>query len=305
VGGVSRTSPLDLRRLRLTVIAGPSIYLTQRGGSTRSTSEVSPREAPGNHQLQPPECVPVRGPRWVFPGESPVKISGNLYEAYAKGYDCRAAASWVRKMAGKKLPAPPQTADNSDAPDSVPLNGPPRFTCIGRRDANGHAYIGSCRKGKSGVEFGWNSNVANRVAGVVHDASGFGGSDTGIVLTPLDQGRYRLEVQNTSAIGFVNSFTWTPPPGLTITAVTHASGGDCALAPKGNISCTGNLQPPTCLCKGDGGTMTIEFAASGGKETARSVTHGSVGAKVRITAMKPVPYQIPSSPQEARHRGGL
>ena len=41
-------------------------------------------------------------------------------------------------------------------------------------------------------------------------------------------GKYQIEIENTSGIGFINTFTWNPPPGMTITAVTSTEGAIAA-----------------------------------------------------------------------------
>ena len=50
------------------------------------------------------------------------------------------------------------------------------------------------------------------------------GTDALSILTSLGADRYRLVVENTSPIGSINGFTWSPPSGWTVTAVTANSG---------------------------------------------------------------------------------
>jgi len=69
-------------------------------------------------------------------------------------------------------------------------------------------------------------------------------------------GKYQVEVDNTSGKGFINSFNWVPPAGLTITAITSTEGGHCTLVPNPvpgagtpMISCVGGqkgMAPPKC-----------------------------------------------------------
>ena len=72
--------------------------------------------------------------------------------------------------------------------------------------------------------------------------------DAVTVITVLDQskGLYQLLIQNTSGIGFINTFNWVPPAGFTVTAVTSSEGGRCTVS-NGDISCTGGgkgIAPP-------------------------------------------------------------
>jgi hypothetical protein len=114
----------------------------------------------------------------------------------------------------------------------------------------------------------------------------------------LGDGKYQLEVQNTSDIGYINTFEWHPPPGLTLTAVTSSEGGRCQLR-SGAISCRGGgkgLTPPQCTCI-PGGFLTVNFTATGLAPTISNgvVTHyGMVGSFLLITTVTPVPYHIPS-----------
>src|SRR5207248_124408 len=67
-------------------------------------------------------------------------------------------------------------------------------------------------------------------AGIDPDQFAEGGSDVVSTVRPLGQGRYRIVVQNSSSIGFINSFVWLAPEGVTVTAVTGSSTGHCKLA---------------------------------------------------------------------------
>ena len=112
----------------------------------------------------------------------------------------------------------------------------------------------------------------------------------------LGNGKYRLLVQNTSGVGFVNSFDWVAAPGMKITAVTSTSTGSCKV--KNNVlACVGNLKPPKCTCL-PGGSMTIEFTATGDNTTdpkGVQTSYGVQGSYIAVKTVTPVPYHIPSS----------
>src|SRR5262245_52811518 len=42
--------------------------------------------------------------------------------------------------------------------------------------------------------------------------------------------RFQLTISNASSIGFINSFSWSPPPGMSVVKVTGSSAGRCTLA---------------------------------------------------------------------------
>src|ERR1700730_4912220 len=58
---------------------------------------------------------------------------------------------------------------------------------------------------------------------------GRGAGDAVAIVRWLSPGLYQLDVQNTSGIGYIDTFRWTPPLGMTITAVTSSEGGKCTL----------------------------------------------------------------------------
>jgi hypothetical protein len=121
------------------------------------------------------------------------------------------------------------------------------------------------------------------------------GNDANVVVRQLSNGRFELLVQNTSGIGWINSFQWVPPAGMTVTKISHTSLGSCKLA-AGAISCTAKLKPPNCTCR-VGGSMTVDFTATGRDPTTldgHPLTLGVVGSYLRIAKMTPVPYHIPS-----------
>ncbi len=125
---------------------------------------------------------------------------------------------------------------------------------------------------------------------------GRGSGDAVVIVRWLGPNAYQLDVQNTSGIGFINQFVWTPPLGMTVTAVTSSEGGKCSLV-GGNIECNGNMRPPACTCLA-GGELTVNFTAAGLQPTYANgywTYYGIVGATLQITQMTPVPYHIPSS----------
>jgi hypothetical protein len=139
------------------------------------------------------------------------------------------------------------------------------------------------------------SSGATTTAAADPNTLGKGSADAVTVVTWLSPGKYMLDVQNTSGIGFINQFTWVPPLGLTITAVTSSEGGRCSLV-GGNIQCNGKVAPPTCTCRA-GGELTVNFTATGLEPTFANgywTYHGFSGDYLQIQQMTPVPYHIPS-----------
>src|SRR5215470_15202332 len=77
-------------------------------------------------------------------------------------------------------------------------------------------------------------------------------------------GKYQIELENTSGVGYINAFAWVPPTGLTVTAVTKTTGGRCSVV-QNEIRCSGakrGIAPPICVCR-PGGFMTVTFRAAG------------------------------------------
>jgi hypothetical protein len=292
----------------LTVAAAAGIVSYLVGGGSASSASGGPSPAPSpltalrSHQLLSPECTPVAGPRWTAPGTT--LITSDLYEVFAIHMSCKQASTWTRKLAHGTVPVK-RTGNISD------VHGPAGWSCGGWPDKFGHAYAGGCRRGRSA--FGWNWNVANRRVVWVPTENGglmlqkLAGTDAESIIRPLTNGHYRLEVLNTSGVGFLDSFTWAPPSGLKLTRISKVSGADCSLV-AGKLSCVANLHPPGCLCDGTGGDLTIELTLvpqTGGTKPKSDVTYGTQGSDFEITKMTPVPYLIPGTPQEARRRGGL
>jgi hypothetical protein len=125
-------------------------------------------------------------------------------------------------------------------------------------------------------------------------------SDAVSVVRFLDpsQGKYQLEVENTSGIGYINTFNWVPPASMTVTSITSSQGGRCTVV-RNTISCRGGakgIAPPKCTCL-SGGTMTVNFTATGNEPKFNGTYwtyYGIVGSYMQITSMTPVPYHIPS-----------
>jgi hypothetical protein len=256
----------------------------------------------GSHQLYKPECEPVKGRRWNYPGDQ--KISSNLYEMFAINYPCSEAAKWTKRLLRAQIKF--KTGGN----ESV-LNGPKGFYCSAWPDTSNHAYAGGCQKRNSPEAFAWNWNVLNRRVVFTPDENGVVhlekllGSDAEVVLSAVGD-HYKLDVHNTSGVGSIDRFTWTPPPGWTVTKVVKVTGGHCQLDKTTNVIwCGGKIQPPTCLCKGDGAILSIEFTAKAPKETTKNghpLLFGSAGALLRIKAMTPVPYLIPGTPEAEKQQ---
>jgi hypothetical protein len=325
----------------LAVAGGAAFSMLSGGSSSPSTAPSNPTTSDPmaallGHPLLPPECKPVKGSRWVYPKSPPVrglppvvaKISSNLYEVFAIHYSCAEASAWIRKLSQEKIPI-------LHSGNVTVLKGPKGYYCSAYPDANGLAYAGACQlKGGGGCvvgknaqgrqytggqgckltggdrAFGWNWNVANRrvvfqpnpdtgVVQLIH----LSGSDTNVVFRYLN-GSYQLQVLNTSGIGYLNGFTWVPSAGWKVTKITSTSGADCSLTTQGKIFCRGSVQPPTCLCTDDGGSVVIDFEATPTKKNS-GYLFGGAPWQFKITKMTPVPYIIPGAPDEAKKRSGV
>jgi hypothetical protein len=124
-------------------------------------------------------------------------------------------------------------------------------------------------------------------------------TDAVTIIRPLNPmaGKYQVEVENTSDIGYINTFNWVPPNEMTIIAITSTKGGTCHLT-NNVIMCTGakhGIAPPKCTCHA-GGRMTVNFTATGCSPTFNGHwwTYRGCGSSTDITSMTPVPYHIPS-----------
>jgi hypothetical protein len=328
----------------LAAVAGGTYLLVGRGSSAPTSPAASAKTVSGNalalsalqgHPLAAPECTPIKGRRWVYPIGPPVrglpnvvaKINSNLYEVFAINYSCKQAAEWTRKLSGLQIPV-------KHSGNVTVLKGPPGYYCSAWPDANGRAYAGGCQSKGGGdcltpkspygekytsgrgckvaggkKAFGWNWNVANRRVVFAHDDKGVlhlvhvSGSDTNVIFRYL-KGKYQLQVLNTSGIGYLNGFTWKPSPGWTVTQIKSSTGATCTRTPGGTITCTGNVNPPSCLCTGDGGIVSVEFTATPTKKNA-GYLFGGGPAQFKVTKMTPVPYLIPGTPDEAAKRNGV
>jgi hypothetical protein len=134
-----------------------------------------------------------------------------------------------------------------------------------------------------------NPNLKN-VPGHDPDAEQRAGTEVHATIRAAGNGHYQVLVQNTSQIGFINSFDWIPPAGMTVTSVSSST-GHCELERK-VIACQATLRPPKCTCR-PGGRMTIDFTADV-EGTAGKVEYGFFNASVVVRTMTPVPYIIPS-----------
>jgi hypothetical protein len=132
-------------------------------------------------------------------------------------------------------------------------------------------------------------------AGVAPETLPKGAADAVSVFRWIGPGQYQLDVQNTSGIGYIDTFNWVPPVNLTVTAVTSTVGGHCSLV-GGDIQCSGKIPPPTCTCQA-GGDLVVNFTGTGLEPTFANgywTYYGIVGAYLQIETMTPVPYHIPS-----------
>jgi hypothetical protein len=285
-------------------------------------------------QLLKPECAPVTGPRWAYPVGPPIRglpppiadIKSDLYEVFAINFPCQKAVAWIRKFA--KLHVAVKHNGNATV-----LKGPKGWYCSAFPDKHGLAYAGGCQsKGGGGCiaknnygqsypqgrgckltggkqAFGWNWNVANRRVVFGHDAKGVvhlfhvSGADSNLLFRYLN-GKYQIQVLNTSGIGYLDSFTWRASAGWKVKAITSSSGASCSVTKAGAIHCAGRVHPPSCLCTGDGGVVTVTFTAVPTKKKA-GYLFGGAPWQFKITKMTPVPYLIPGTPDEAQKREGV
>jgi hypothetical protein len=112
-------------------------------------------------------------------------------------------------------------------------------------------------------------------------------------------GLYQLEVENTSDIGYIKSFDWTAPAGLTITAIRKTTGGTCRMAENG-FSCVGaerGIAPPKHHTV-PGGSLMITFTATGysPKFNGHYWTYYGWDGRVAITGVSPAPAAAAAGP---------
>ena len=145
------------------------------------------------------------------------------------------------------------------------------------------------------------SQLVTQVADPGDTGARIGATDAVTIVRFLDpvKGLYQIEVDNTSGIGYINTFDWVPPPNMTVTAITSTEGGHCVINGSGAISCNAGgkgIAPPKCTCLA-GGALLVNFTASGNAPTYNGqywTYYGVVGDWTHITSMTPVPYHIPS-----------
>jgi hypothetical protein len=111
-----------------------------------------------------------------------------------------------------------------------------------------------------------------------------------MIVRVVGSDQYQIEVDNTNPTKYINSFNWSPPSGMTVTAVTSSEGGKCDVS-EGMIKCRGRLQPPNCMCVGQG--LIVNFTATGREPTWMNgywIHYGVVGG-LQITGTTPVHVQ--------------
>ena len=274
----------------ISVLAGITV-LTGCGSKKAALPPAVPAN-PKPTQTGSTQCPPVKGTTWVYPAD--IQMSSDTYEAFTVGFSCATATSYIKQIVGKKVPADAAYEEQS-------LPGIPGFECTAYPDKNGHAYGGSCRRGSS--EFGWNLNVLYQGTDLEGDKDLADNSAASSVIRPVGKGKYQLEVQNTSRMGFIDSFRWVPPPGMKILAVTRSSRGRCEVDSSGAIACTAKLQPPKCLCRPSGGTLTVDFTTPPAvvlRIKGYAESSGVLGARLRIVAMTPIHYLVAATLEQER-----
>jgi hypothetical protein len=302
--GLQRSDGRSRRRLVVHAIAAAAVtvVLLVPAGAAMAKTKPKPTTNPTPALRQ---CTPITGPQWTWPADTyqgsdlyNAQISSTLYEAFAINISCAQATTYIKQLITQTLPVTtPGAVSQLSAGGGIP--------CFAYPDKEGKAYAGECVSGS--LKFDWNYNV--QWHGVPDSTTGEGGIgvepmgtiEYTTILRPLGGTSYELVVQNSSAIGAINTFNWAAPPGLTITAVTQSKGATCSLAQDGSIGCNGNLLPPTCLCTGSGGEATVWFTATGDQPTilnGHPVIHGLSWSYLHITVMTPVPYLVPDTPQK-------
>jgi hypothetical protein len=131
-------------------------------------------------------------------------------------------------------------------------------------------------------------------------------TDFNTTLSPVGPNRYRMTIFNTSSLGAITSLQWFPPVGIRIVKVLGTSAGHCVLTGLGgfggnqfptvvlypNIFCDRlDLKPATCICRGDGGAVSITFTTN--KHVA--VNDGDLRLRTATVSFD----RIPLTPQEA------
>jgi hypothetical protein len=132
------------------------------------------------------------------------------------------------------------------------------------------------------------------------------GQDLQMIVSPGSSPRhYTLTFTNASSLGWINSFKWFPPTGVQIAKVVSSSAGHCyatgtsglggkqfgGVVANPEITCENvSLKPPTCTCRGDGGTVRVSIVS-----TAPIHLPGSA----RVDTATPVLKIIPSAPPQS------
>ncbi len=205
-----------------------------------------------------------RGRRWVYPIGPPVRglpnvvanIKSDLYEVFAINYSCKQASEWIRKLS--RLADPGQALrqrhraqraarllllglarrERPRVRRRLPVEGWRWLRAAEERRRHQYPNGRGCKLTGGNKAFGWNWNVANRRVVFAHDDKGVlhlihvSGSDTNVIFRYLN-GSYQLQVLNTSGIGYLNGFTWTPSPGWTVTRIKSSSGATCSRHTRG------------------------------------------------------------------------
>jgi hypothetical protein len=111
-----------------------------------------------------------------------------------------------------------------------------------------------------------------------------------MVVREIGNDKYQVEVQNTNPTIFIKNFTWSPPNGLTVKAVTSSEGGKCSLDGNGGISCSGKILPPPCADTCVGASLIVNFTATGKEPVFANGfwTHFGVVGALSITGTIPV-----------------
>lgn len=128
-----------------------------------------------------------------------------------------------------------------------------------------------------------------------------------LIERPVDySGDYQVEVQNLDPRGTVDTFTWTPPPSLNVTAVTATQGGACSITAAGAVQCTVSLGAPNCTSSSSGGTtchpaatsaMTFNFTAvltgfPPGASFTQNLFLGAYQQQLQVTGMTLLPPPV-------------
>jgi hypothetical protein len=113
------------------------------------------------------------------------------------------------------------------------------------------------------------------------------------VVTRQAAGLAIFELTNQSTLGYINSFEWLPPAGITITGIADSSGASCVVSAN-TIGCSGKIAPPTCTCL-PGGRVSMTISYRGTLPNDLSGWNGPSVGTVRVETVTPVPWTIPHS----------